>query len=83
MENQQQLAPQTEEPADATEAEKTERKRAYKVVPLVNEFAPGVNPDNSRTSSTKWTLRTTWNRNAAVGNDTNDCARHQPAGVRL
>ena len=46
MENQQQPAPQTKKPADATGVEKTERKRAYKVVPLVNEFAPGVNPDN-------------------------------------
>ena len=46
MENQQQPAPQAKEPADATEVEKTERKRAYKVVPLVNDFAPGVNPDN-------------------------------------
>ena len=46
MENQPQPAPKTKEPADATSIEKTERKRDFKVVPLVDDFAPGVNPDN-------------------------------------
>ena len=46
MENQQQPSPQTKEPADASNIEKTERKPVFKVVPLVDDFAPGVNPDN-------------------------------------
>ena len=46
MENQPQPAPKTKQPADAASVEKTERKRDFKVVPLVDDFAPGVNPDN-------------------------------------
>ena len=38
--------PKTKQPADATNIEKTVRKRDFKVVPLVDGFAPGVNPDN-------------------------------------
>ena len=46
IENQPHPAPETKEPADATNIEKTERKPVFKVVPLVDDFAPGVDPDN-------------------------------------
>ena len=48
MENQPQPSPKTKEPSDATNIEKTERKPDFKVVPLVNDFASGVNPDNPK-----------------------------------
>ena len=46
MENQPQPSPKTKQPADAANIEKTERKPPFKVVPLVDDLAPGVNPDN-------------------------------------
>ena len=46
MDNQQQPTSQPPEPSSDASIKKAERKPVFKVVPLVDDFAPGVDPDN-------------------------------------